>query len=284
MYIIYLFRYIVKPTSTSATPSSRGDVTIAIGQTTTQPEADNVASLDPPPTKKRKRGQNKQRPRAARISFSEMLCPHLYSSNLSDSHSCPFGERCRYMHDVAGFMASKPPDVDKTCYLFSMYGKCPYGRACRFGTCHLSSDHENIINDKVYNSELSVATVNVLSKTLQENLRKRRIEFVRSEAYLSKVESSVNPTRTNTPCKESEGGQTKNNIGLNDPQPLMKDKDTSSVMDVVGKDSAPTSTEDVGVTIVSDPIVGSHDTDRVSHGALTDEGMVKLRQSEKKKV
>ena len=262
---------------------------IAIGQTTTQLESDDLEKtsegLTPPPTKKRKRGQNKRRPRPARISFSEMLCPQLYVSKLSDAPSCPFGERCRYLHDVAGFMASKLPDINETCFLFTRYGKCPYGRACRFGTCHLSSDHENVINDQLYDPQRPVATVNILSKMLQENLRKRNFEFVRSAAYLCKVETSMNSRKTNMPLKESEGGQTKNSIGPNNPQPLMKDsneKDTSDVTGVVDKETAPISTDDVCGTTVKDPTVGSHDTDR--GGALMDEGMVRLRQSEKKKV
>lgn len=254
----------------------------ATGQTSTQVESDSLEKtsdeIKPPPTKKRKRGQNKQRPRPARISFSEMLCPYFYLSN-PDSKSCPFGERCRYLHDLDRFMASKPPDIDKTCYLFSTYGKCPYGRACRFGSCHLGPDRENIIDSNSYDSQRPVATVNILSKTLQEKLRKRNFEFLKSEAYLSKVGNSTNPKGANDLGNECEGCQTKNSIVTDSSQPLVIEKDITSLGEVVQHDSstALTSTGDTCGTAVQSPSTESL-------GALTDEGMVRVRSSEKKKV
>ena len=99
-------------------------------------EGDSAGSVPPP---KKRRGQNKHRPRS-KVPFSEQLCPML-----SVGRECKFGtEKCRYTHNVAEYMRLKPPDLGNRCVLFDKYGKCPYGLACRFGSCHITPDHQNV--------------------------------------------------------------------------------------------------------------------------------------------
>lgn len=135
-----------------------------------------------PPTKKKRRGQNKHRPRS-RVMYSEQLCSSLRLHG-GPKEKCPFGENCRYMHDIEKYMASKPEDVGDKCFLFETYGKCLYGLACRFGGSHLNARFENVVNEAVFDPNRPETTANILSKGLQEQLRKRTLKFPRSDAYL----------------------------------------------------------------------------------------------------
>ena len=135
-----------------------------------------------PPMKKKRRGQNKHRPRS-RVLYSEQLCSNLRLHGGS-AEKCPFGEKCRYMHDVEKYMASKQEDLGDKCFLFETYGKCLYGLACRFGGSHLNARFENLVNEAVFDPERPGTTANILSKKLQEQLRKRTLKFPRSDAYL----------------------------------------------------------------------------------------------------
>ena len=157
------------------------------------------------------------------------------------------------MHDIPSFMQSKPPDVSDTCYLYETYGKCTYGRACRFGAKHLTQDYQNIVNDALYDPQRPDGTINVLSKSLQEKLRKRTIELVRSESYLKHLDVKKSTEQT------QDGGsvETAQDIG-------------SVAMATVAKEEPAVSRCSV--------------SEEQPLGAVTDEGTVKLKPSEKKKV
>lgn len=81
-------------------------------------------------------------------------------------------------------MSTKLPDIAKECYLFDTYGRCPYGPACRFASAHLTAEYENIIDHEQYKPSQPSPVVNVLSKSLQERLRKRAVQFPQSDLYL----------------------------------------------------------------------------------------------------
>ena len=88
------------------------------------------------------------------------------------------------MHDIAQFMASKPPDIAERCFVFDTYGRCPYGPACRFASAHLTPQHENVVALERFDPSRPSPTINVLSRHLQEGLRKRTVQFPLSESYL----------------------------------------------------------------------------------------------------
>ena len=120
-----------------------------------------------------------------------MLCPTLHdlqTPDINDHASCPFGEKCRYTHDITKFIASKPPDISDRCYVFEKFGMCPFGVACRCGSSHLTSDFVNIVIKGIYDPDFTGTTCNILSKELQDDLRKRRVKFERSNVYLDKLE------------------------------------------------------------------------------------------------
>lgn len=227
------------------------------------------SDLQPPPAKRvRRRGQNKGRPRPAFIPYSEMLCPSCYHGDGGGS-SCQFGEKCRYSHDVVKYMSTKPPDVGDECFLFKTYGKCPYGRACRFAGNHLTTNYGNVVNESLYDPSSPVKTLNVIPRFLQEKLRKRQLPFVRSERYLKKLKEELSKVSAVVPTRQEQNLQTKmddTNCDLEEGDQPHYSKDEQVV-------------DEKNCTQES-----SGDTHVQTCGPLTDQDIVKLKPDEKKKV
>lgn len=196
--ILYL-RFLIPTKPTLAPEKDTGEA----GSSANAVES-KLDDMQPPPAKRaRRRGQNKHRPRPAFIPFSEMLCPSCYHGDGGTNNTCHFGDKCRYSHDVAKYISSKPPDIGNECYLFKIYGKCPYGRACRFAGSHLTADFENIVNESLYDPNCPGRTLNVIPRSLQEKLRKRQLSFVRSEAYLKRLKEMKKDTIESTSVEQS---------------------------------------------------------------------------------
>lgn len=115
---------------------------------------------------------------------SQQLC-----HSVRQGEECSFGPACRFSHDVATYMAGKPPDIGSTCVFYQQWGRCPFGLTCRFGAQHISPQHTNIVDpDKMASAGAASDVRNVLSKGLQEELRRRRVAFPSSEAYLKTLD------------------------------------------------------------------------------------------------
>ena len=264
-------RYVLKPKQ-SEKPEAEND----------QPDQPTTAG-EPPPAKRRKklRGQNKHRPRAAKVNHSDLLCPSLYEGR-SSSRTCQFGEKCRYSHNPAEFLAKKPPDIGESCYLFTTLGRCPYGLACRYGNSHMTSDGQNVINNDLFDSNRVETTRNIISKTLQEKLRKKKVDLPKSESFLcdfsrqidgqkvEKRETQTDTLQTEVEGRVGEGGVTDGD----DPQGEAKI----------------TECDDAGMQRFTEPseaVTGcSSEPQRtvVTTGVVTDEDLIKLRRNEKKTV
>ena len=71
--------------------------------------------------KKNSRGQNKgkKRPRDNKIDFGQKICKATLLGK-----SCQFGDKCRYSHDIKGFLADRPEDIKEidTCPNFELNG------------------------------------------------------------------------------------------------------------------------------------------------------------------
>ena len=143
-----------------------------------------TSSIDPPP-KKKSRGQNKYRP-PVKIPYSSQLCP---SFHIGSHKECSFGDKCRYLHDIPKFLRQKPPDISDECYLFNTFGYCPSGLACRYGNSHIKVDEGvSMINELIYQPDKGPNKVlNTIPRTLQEELRKRKVPFPRTSAFLKQL-------------------------------------------------------------------------------------------------
>ena len=243
--------------------------------------------LQPPPAKRAKRrGQNKSRPRPAFIPFSEMLCPSCYHGDgMSESGGCKFGEKCRYSHDIVKYMSSKPPDISDDCYLFKTYGRCPYGRACRFASSHMTANFENVVNESLYDPNRSPRTLNVIPRSLQEKLRKRRLPFAKSEAYLSRLKE----TKKKEELHEQSGSLA--NRQEQDLRTSMDNKDSDVPLGKADEErpqpcatDKPISDESSATTRESDERRFGESVCVQTSGSLTDQDVVKLKPSEKKMV
>lgn len=134
------------------------------------------------PDGKRIRGQNKSRPHTKPTAYDEKrLCP----SVIQDNRECPFGDKCRFYHDVAEYLATKPADIGESCYLYDTFGKCGYGFSCRYAKAHTTPDFKTTVNAELIKAnEGRTPLKNSLSKDLQIRLRKRSVTFEKSEEYL----------------------------------------------------------------------------------------------------
>ncbi|NXG43159.1 DUS3L synthase, partial [Psilopogon haemacephalus] len=133
--------------------------------------------------RRRARGQNKSRPCMKPNHYEQSrLCP---SVTQGCAEKCYFGPRCRFLHDVGAYMATKPADLGSSCVLFQTFGKCIYGATCRFARAHLGEGYQNLVNaDLAKQWEGRAPVRNNLPKELQHRLRKRKFSFKKAEEYL----------------------------------------------------------------------------------------------------
>lgn len=112
-------------------------------------------------------------------------------SPMQANRECPYGDKCHFHHDVAEYMASKPADIGKSCYLYDTFGKCCYGLSCRFAKAHTTADFKTMENtDLVKAHEGKKPVKNSLSKDLQNCLRKRSVAFKKSAEYLKTLSNN----------------------------------------------------------------------------------------------
>lgn len=148
------------------------------------PQAEEPKSVDGSKRtsgKQRKKGRNKKRPRDARKDNSEKIC----LSVIRDTE-CPYGEeKCRYSHDLKGYMNTRPEDIktldDGLCPIVKNHGYCVFGAMCRFGLSHITKSGHNIIGEQAKtNAEgnpLQDVSLNILPKEVQNQLRKKKYPF-----------------------------------------------------------------------------------------------------------
>ena len=91
-----------------------------------------ASAADAPP--QRKRGQNHGRD-ASDLGLNAGGAAQ-FCRKVMDGRTCMYGERCRYSHDMAAYLATKPPDLGPRCYVWDVHGRCPSGVSCRFGAAH----------------------------------------------------------------------------------------------------------------------------------------------------
>ncbi|KAL3918877.1 MAG: hypothetical protein SGILL_004035 [Bacillariaceae sp.] len=121
--------------------------------------------------KKKRRGQNKKRPRDARQDDSEKICLATVRGE-----TCPYGEKCRFGHDIKAFMATRPTDiveVEGGCPSYNNHDYCMFGVMCRVGSCHINKAGENLRKEKVEAPKNEEGTENEAPKEGEEEKDKK---------------------------------------------------------------------------------------------------------------
>ncbi|XP_076157763.1 tRNA-dihydrouridine(47) synthase [NAD(P)(+)]-like [Alosa pseudoharengus] len=208
--------------------------------------------------KKKFRGQNKSRPHKKPQSFDDRrLCPSIIQEREA---KCFYGDKCKFFHNIADYMASKPADLGEKCYLYDTFGKCQYGVTCRFAKAHTGPDFKNHVNEEVFRACKEKTVKNSLDKDLQWRLRKRQVPFNASEAYLKTIIKGK-PQGNNKSTDAAE----KDSCRTADAQDQPAEVDSAANV----KDTEGGQGQELAVKSV---------------GALTDVDLVKLRPCEKKQV
>ncbi|XP_071803508.1 tRNA-dihydrouridine(47) synthase [NAD(P)(+)]-like [Asterias amurensis] len=262
-------------------------------------------SRDEPKSKRQKkaRGMNQNRPRTRWIPVGEKLCPKVINGQ-----ECQYGDECRYLHDLKAAGAKRLPDIGDRCYNFETFGKCHFGVLCRFGSCHLTKDFENVVENEKYEANLNKSTTsNSLSIDLKVKLRKRRGTFERSDKFLAQLSNQKkNPRKQVGDKADVNTGAMKSTTGSNSSSlvPELSNEDGKSSMNIhqhetanqsqvvaAEKETTNQSSEDPGVSLVTPPATANQAVDSIaesnkhsSSGVVTDQDLVKLRKSEKKKL
>jgi tRNA-dihydrouridine synthase 3 len=149
---------------------------------------------------KENRGYNNKNKLHA-MSENKALCGSRALSDEFDAKECPFGEKCKYEHDLRKYISGKHPDLKTfggVCPVFSLHGFCPAGWKCRFVGSHseeteredldgkkelrLVIDHERFKEEK-YASKEDMGLYNALSKSTKFELSRRKLELPKSDAY-----------------------------------------------------------------------------------------------------
>ncbi|NWR96561.1 DUS3L synthase, partial [Motacilla alba] len=181
---------------------------------------------------------------------------------------CHFGPRCRFLHDVAEYLAAKPADLGGRCVLFDTFGRCPYGVTCRFGRAHLGDGHQNLVNASLARQwEGKLPVRNGLSKELQQQLRKRKFSFHKAEEFLRGLRAGKGGKGTGGSAEVLQSSQGAE--GAANPEAL---QDSRGAEDAPQPEVLQSSRGAEGAPCIP------------TLGPLTDEDVTKLRPCERKKL
>ena len=199
-------------------------------------------------SKRNRRKQNKKRPRDVKLSEEHKICRAILRGE-----TCPYvttnGDTqtttCRYLHDVAAFLPTRPPDIQPvippnlvdsitstssttaattttaaaaaaaltTCPIYQLHQYCPYGIMCRFGMSHI--DPQTGRNHPPSDIPTRPVSSNLLSPALQTSLRKNTYPFTcqrrkheARNAAAATTTASTTPIVPKEPTKEPVKGGT----------------------------------------------------------------------------
>lgn len=193
----------------------------------------DASALDETPVKKLKlddkkeklKGQNKARPVPFKISRELHLCPWIADQTADEPEKKCLNQRCTFLHDRKEYLKIRPKDIATECHLFNLTGKCPRGITCRMGLRHMTQDGFNIVDEKKFEgyTNRSPAIKNHLSKDLQNKLRKRIFDFSKAEAIVKINDPSKNKTQLYSSDNETEDKIQMNNFNCDNSRDDMKE-------------------------------------------------------------
>ncbi|XP_015744201.2 tRNA-dihydrouridine(47) synthase [NAD(P)(+)]-like [Python bivittatus] len=235
-------------------------------------------SIKEPQGRKRLRGQNKSRPCMKPAHYEkDRLCPSVVQER---TEKCFYGSKCRFLHDLKEYMATKPPDLGERCLLFETFGRCIYGATCRFAGAHLGEDYKNIVNaDLLKQWEGKLVVRNSLSKDIQQQLRKKKMSFAKSSEYLRSLGKPHHARGPGNQAALAVVGEK----GVSDCSPSKETEDPKTAR-LEAPDNSNVSKKDDSALETLKSANPPAESALKTAGAVTDEDIVKLRPSEKPKL
>lgn len=152
--------------------------------------------------KNKRKGQNTNR-KFGRSADDVALCA---SRNMRPEFSpaeCPFGEKCRFEHDLRVYLSKHKREDLKTfnevCPVWEIRGTCPAGYKCRFATSHMTERDTPdgrrelvLVEDEERKQKWSSepfanedGTVNIVSSADKDAMRKRKVDLPKSDAFIA---------------------------------------------------------------------------------------------------
>lgn len=165
-------------------------------------------ALEPASKKPKLKGRNKKRPMEKRPPVGEKLCPNIIGQRI-----CSFGDRCKFSHDIAKFMESRPKLIGEKCYVFETFGHCPYGVTCLFAEQHMLNDMTSFTNMELHEkfSNGPPRVKNVISKDMQIRLRKKEYNFKRANKVIRQFQDKFKDKGKNFKRKDSKADESTGN-------------------------------------------------------------------------
>jgi tRNA-dihydrouridine synthase 3 len=171
--------------------------------------------------KRREKNQGQNKARKFGTSRDEVqLCSTRTRHSEFSPKQCPFGEKCRYEHDIRNYLKHKREDLatfNAGCPVFEVKGKCPVGWKCRFVGSHSKEiEHEDgrkelvLLGEdgadgqsleKAAGDDVETGVANALSADQRISLTKKNFPTPKSEAYLQYVNTLREPENSNGASK-----------------------------------------------------------------------------------
>lgn len=137
--------------------------------------------------KAEKSGMNKHRP-IFRQSLDDKLCRALLDGN---ENECARADKCKFSHDLKGYLSRKDPDIGEKCPVYSINGFCTYGISCRFSKNHLTAEGINMNYEKIERADRQH-----LSWELQNSLRKKTYDYKKSDDIIKEMDKLIQATKS----------------------------------------------------------------------------------------
>ncbi|KAG6549561.1 hypothetical protein Mapa_008943 [Marchantia paleacea] len=99
-----------------------------------------------------------------------------------DPSKCPYGDKCRFNHNLDVYMAQKPPDLPGNCPSLESGEPCSYSLTCRFAGTH--KDFYVLESSKKKPSNIPANERNILRKDYQKLLWKNKGQYPKADTQL----------------------------------------------------------------------------------------------------
>ncbi|KAK9446590.1 uncharacterized protein V1518DRAFT_423525 [Limtongia smithiae] len=135
--------------------------------------------------KKKNRGQNKNR-KFGNVHDTVRFCDSL---NTVPPSECKFGANCKFEHDVGKYVASKPPDIEGACPVYTAIGYCPSGLKCRWLRSHFDVEKLVVVQDDEKRAVERGVEMNRISRAAQTLLQRKKYPTPKADVMLKYLDS-----------------------------------------------------------------------------------------------